>query len=108
MSDEPRKTSLSIKPREYPRFDPDTTRELLFHVDNLFHARVNFFLTAEAILFAGLATVWGKEGIALGISVFGLLFTILLPLANVNLSRKLKWLMDRYKEVEPTGVFEAF
>lgn len=83
----------------------ETVRELYFHVDNLFHTRVNFFLAAEAIGFASLATVWGKPGLQLATSAFGLAFTVLLFFSNFNLGRRLKYLMDAYGNAETTGFY---
>lgn len=60
----------------------DYQRALLFHVNNVFHTRVNLLLIVESIFFAALAQTWalndGAPPLRLLICVLGLLFTILL------------------------------
>jgi len=89
-------------------YDPIVFKELLFHIDNLFHTRVNFFLAVQALLFAGVASVWGTESVRLGVGLFGVLFTVLFFLANWNLSYSLQWLMHTFETVEPTGMYRDF
>jgi len=86
-------------------------RELLFHVDNVFHSRVNFLLVAESVFFAALSQVWSNGGVPinallclLGIVVTGLLW---LPL-NV-LQRRSKILAARLSHQEsPDAVYREY
>jgi hypothetical protein len=61
---------------------PEYQRALLFHVNNVFHTRVNLLLVVESIFFAALAQTWavsdGATPLPPLICVLGLLFTILL------------------------------
>lgn len=94
--------------QEIEGFNPIETKELLFHVDNLFHTRFNFFITVEAILFAALGAFWNENDLMLASSIFGILFTILLGLTNINLSKSLKWLIDTYKNSGKSNIFKGF
>ncbi len=70
---------------------------LYFHTDNLFHTRINFFLAVEGLLFAGLCTVWSLDSVRPKIAWVGLAATLLFGVTNLNLSRKLWYLMDCLK-----------
>src|SRR5690242_10788475 len=88
-------------------YDPEVTQELLFHVDNLFHNRINFMLTLEALLFGGLAAGWNTP-VRVPLCMIGIIFTLLLARINITLARRLRWLMDVYESIEASGVYRSF
>ena len=79
--------------------------DLLFHVDNLFHTRVNFLLAVEALMFAGAGAVWNTKSIRLGVAVFGVVLSVVFFLLNLNLSRRLDWLMRKCEDEGPDPAF---
>jgi hypothetical protein len=82
--------------------EEETLQKLLFHVNEVFHARVNFFLVAESIFFAALAALW-KEGtpIKLVICGLGLAITVVLWFSIFRLNTRGDYLTSLYREVSP-------
>ena len=82
---------------------------LLFHTDNLFHARVNFFLAVEALLFTALATIWSSGPLPREtVAFFGAVSTVLIFYTNVNLAKKLDWLMNALKELPEATAYNRY
>ena len=81
--------------------EPKDIKDLLRHVDLLFHTRINFLLATEALLFNGLARLFREpRSVTIAISVGGALLTILMFASLLNLSEKLRWLQDEYTKVD--------
>ena len=89
-------------------------RDLLFHVNNVLHDRVNFMLVAESIFFAGLAQVWqitNAPTIKVILCALGIILTSLLwqPLTSLKTRsdfltehlRKTDTLYNAYLDKEP-------
>jgi hypothetical protein len=103
------KKQPSRLPATQGNFVPEVTKDLMLHTDNLFHTRVMLFLAIEAILFTALASVWSQGGkIRFVSTAFGLAFTIIAFLTNVNLGRKLAWIMNVYVEFPESEVYRAY
>jgi hypothetical protein len=70
--------------------DIASVRELLFHVNNVFHDRVNLLLLAQSIFFAAIATLWQDQGrlIKLVICGLGIAMTTVLWYANATLYKR--------------------
>lgn len=93
---------------ETKNYDVGLTRDLLLHVDNLFHTRVNFLLAVEALMFAGVGQVWSMVPVRLAVAYFGVWITVLFFLLNWNLGLKLQWLMTTFEIIEPTKVYKGY
>lgn len=78
--------------------DLTSTRELLFHVNNVFHDRVNLLLVAQSIFFAAIATLWQDQGrlIKLVICGLGIVMTMVLWYANATLYKRSNLLSSKY------------
>ena len=80
--------------------EPDiaSVRELLFHVNNVFHDRVNLLLVAQSIFFAAIATLWQDQGrlIKLVICGLGIVMTMVLWYANATLYKRSNLLSSKY------------
>ena len=78
--------------------DLTSTRELLFHVNNVFHDRVNLLLVAQSIFFAAIATLWQDQGrlIKLVICGLGIVMTLVLWYANATLYKRSNLLSSKY------------
>ena len=87
--------------------DLASTRELLFHVNNVFHDRVNLLLVAQSIFFAAIATLWQDQGrlIKLVICGLGIVMTLVLWYANFTLYKRSNVLTVRL-QVDP--VYKAY
>jgi len=87
--------------------DLASTRELLFHVNNVFHDRVNLLLLAQSIFFAAIATLWQDQGrlIKLVICGLGIVMTLVLWYANFTLYKRSNVLTVRL-QVDP--VYKAY
>ena len=77
-------------------------RQLLFHVNNVFHTRVNLLLVAESIFFAAIASLWqsGDTSIKLIICGLGATMTLILWFSNATLHRRLNFLTTELKRVD--------
>jgi hypothetical protein len=76
---------------------------LLFHTDNLFHARVNFFLAVEALLFTALATIWSSGPLPREtVAFFGAVSTVLIFIYKRE-SRKETGLANECSQGAPGG-----
>lgn len=75
-----------------------SVRELLFHVNNVFHDRVNLLLVAQSIFFAAIATLWQDQGrlIKLVICGLGIVMTLVLWYANATLYKRSNVLSTKY------------
>ena len=85
--------------------DAETARRLVFHLDNLLHARVHTMLIVEAIL---LLAAMSRDDIRSGIALFAIALTLLFTLTNFNITRRLHWTMERWKETEPSGLVRDY
>jgi len=79
-------------------------RQLLFHVNNVFHTRINLLLVAESIFFAAIASLWkdGDRSIKLIICGLGITMTLILWFANATLHKRSNFLTRKLKEVDST------
>jgi hypothetical protein len=77
-------------------------RQLLFHVNNVFHTRVNLLLVAESIFFAAIASLWqsGDTSIKLIICGLGVTMTLILWFSNSTLHRRSNFLTTKLKQVD--------
>jgi hypothetical protein len=77
-------------------------RALLFHVNNVLHTRVNLLLVAEAIFFAAIAQLWGKQGLSIKLLVCALGGTVTLMLwySNATLLIRSNYLTEELKKVD--------
>src|SRR5207248_10886535 len=77
-------------------------RPLLFHVNNVFHMRVNLLLVAESIFFAAIASLWkdGDRSIKLIICGLGITMTLILWFSNATLHKRSNFLTRKLKEVD--------
>jgi hypothetical protein len=57
----PTPKAISANERKAAENERETLQKLLFHVNNVFHTRVNFFLVAESIFLAAVATLWKES-----------------------------------------------
>ena len=78
-------------------------RQLLFHVNNVFHTWVNLLLVAQSIFFAAIASLWGKGDLFIEIIVclLGITMTVMLWYANATLKRRTDYLTKALKKVDP-------
>lgn len=78
-------------------------RELLFHVNNVFHTRVNLLLVAESIFFAAIAALWkdGARSVKLVMCGLGVVLTVMLWIANGALYKRSNHLTRELMKVDP-------
>ena len=78
-------------------------RELLFHVNNVFHTRVNLLLVAESIFFAAIAALWkdGDRSVKLVMCGLGIVLTVMLWIANGALYKRSNHLTGELMKVDP-------
>ena len=78
-------------------------RELLFHVNNVFHTRVNLLLVAESIFFAAIAALWkdGGTSVKLVMCGLGVVLTVMLWIANGALYKRSNHLTGELMKVDP-------
>jgi len=88
--------------------DIASVRELLFHVNNVFHDRVNLLLVAQSIFFAAIATLWQDQGrlIKLVICGLGIVMTLVLWYANFTLYKRSNLLTVLLQTIDP--VYKAY
>lgn len=74
--------------------DLNHLRELLFHVDNAIHSRVNLQLLVQSVFFAALAQVWASQGntIKFILVAVGVTLTLVLWYPTVVLQRRSRFL----------------
>lgn len=89
-------------------YDEKATRELLLHIDNLFNWRAHFLLALQVVLFLAVLAFWEDVPRRLAIASVALVLTAILFITNVNLANKLHWLMDRWREIEPSGLVRDY
>ena len=79
-------------------------RQLLFHVNNVFHTRVNLLLVAESIFFAAIAGLWkdGDKLLKLIICGLGIVMTLMLWFSNAALYKRSNFLTNRLSEIDST------
>lgn len=76
-------------------YDKQSCREILFHIDNIAHNRINFYFVAESIFFAVVATLWHKNpNEARLVAYLGLIFTFFLWYSIARMDRALSWIAD--------------
>ena len=77
-------------------------RQLLFHVNNVFHTRVNLLLVAESIFFAAFAALWkdGDKSLKLIVCGLGVIMTAILWFSNATLYRRSNFLTSKLKEID--------
>jgi hypothetical protein len=87
---------------ERPIKEKDNIRQLLFHVNNVFHTRVNLLLVAESIFFAAIASLWkdGDRSIKLIFCGLGITMTLILWFSNATLHKRSNFLTRKLKEVD--------
>jgi hypothetical protein len=103
-------SSQSARPPANAR-EARSIRELLFHVDNVFHSRVNFLLVAESVFFAALSQVWSNGGVSINVllCLLGIVITGLLWLPMNALQRRSKILAARLSHEEsPDAVYRDY
>jgi hypothetical protein len=78
-------------------------RELLFHVNNVFHTRVDLLLVAESIFFASIAALWNEPEtlIKLTVSGLGTVMTLVLWYANATLKLRSDALARKLRPIDP-------
>ena len=84
----------------------EISRNLLFHFDTIFHSRINIFIIVQAVFFAALSQTWDKQYLHVPLCTIAIFLTLLVGMANYNLSKKLKFLIKEYKEYDTTGVYK--
>ena len=104
------KSDFSTEMDDEQNYDPKFTKELLLHIDNLFHQRVNIFLIAEAIFFAAFATVWDAtfKIVQILLCSAALVFTLSLWYALLRLNKGLSWLAEKYTILETSGLYRDY
>jgi hypothetical protein len=85
-----------------------TQRDLVFHLDRLFHARAHVLLVVNAILLAAAALRWENVALRRGIAALGVALVVLVFVANVNLANKLRWSMARWEETDASGFVREY
>lgn len=76
--------------------------ELLFHVENLQHSRIYFFLVAETIFFLAAATAYQKPGLVFVLSLAGILTALLFTMVNLKHQWRVWWLSRKLESACPT------
>ena len=80
--------------------DAAVAERLVFHLDNVLHARVHTLLIVQALLFVGATSI---PAIRYGVALFAVALTLMVALANINIARKLRWAMSRWAEADSSG-----
>ncbi len=77
-------------------------RQLLFHVNNVFHTRVNLLLVAESIFFAAIAALWkdGDKSLKMIVCGLGVVMTLMLWFSNATLYKRSNYLSGELKKVD--------
>jgi hypothetical protein len=98
----PENETTDIGTKESERQQVVSVRELLFHVNNVFHARVNLLLVAESIFFAAIATLWREQDSLIKFVVCGLgmVMTLVLWFANATLYKRSNVLTEKLKNID--------
>jgi len=89
-------------------WDVNLTKELLLHIDNLYHQRVNIFLVAEGIFLAAFAALFAGQSdkfVKVVVCLAGLLSALLLWYPLYRLERGFCWLAHVFKKLEATGLY---
>ena len=91
-------------------YDPEVTKLILLHIDGIFHQRINIFLVAESIFFAGVVAGWqsGQNLLKISISIMGLLFTMFLMHTLIRLRIGLDFLVNQYKKSEKSKLYKDY
>ena len=91
-------TTHSRSPTRYPNWDSRQAKEVLFHIDQLAHQRINFFLAAEAVFFTAFAA---ERDFRPALSALGFVSTFCFWYAVARLNFGLSFLERAVKESDP-------
>jgi len=73
----------------------DEIERLLFQMDNILHARVNYLLVAQSIFFLAGAAAWAEFLLVMVLFVLGTTTAVLFTFTNLKLYWRVTWLISK-------------